>query len=88
MNSVRSMAKLHCANCADITLHAANVCQAPGCGAINRDSGNPPVPREKRPYGYATVKHQKYDHAKAEAGEARRRAARARHAHMQQRGRA
>jgi hypothetical protein len=78
MSSIRALANLLCARCGDVTLHASNVCQRDGCGQINRDSGNPPVPRP-RPFGYSAMKHAQYNQARAEQGNARRRARRARH---------
>lgn len=79
MTSIRALSNLHCANCGEVTLHASNVCQATGCGQINRDSGNPPVPRQKRLYGYSTIKARDYSASAAEQSAARRRARQARH---------
>ena len=82
MSSVRALAHLHCDNCGEQTLHSNNVCQRDGCGQVNRDSGNPPVPKP-RPFGYGGMKRSQYNQAKAEQGDARRRAARARHQVLQ-----
>lgn len=85
MTSLRALANLLCVNCGDVTLHSSNVCQREGCGQVNRDSGNPPVPRP-RPFGYLAMPRPQYNQVRAEHGAARRRAARARH-QFHQRGR-
>ncbi len=79
MSSVRSLANLFCANCDEITVHRAERCIH--CSAPNRQSGNPPVPRPSRQYGYATMSRKQYDH------EAVQRARAARHRILSQRGR-
>jgi hypothetical protein len=74
MATVRSLAYLLCAKCNDTTLHSSNVCQREGCGEVNRNSGNPPVPR---PTAAHTIRAVNYD-ARAEQAAARRRARQAR----------
>lgn len=71
MTSVKALVFLHCATCQDTVLHAANRCNE--CKTLNTSSGNPPVPRPKRDYGYATMSRKQYDDG------ARQRARAARH---------
>lgn len=75
MTSVRGLSNLHCSTCNEVTLHSRNLCVR--CDTPNHSSGNPPVPRPARPYGYSTMKAVNYD-ARAEQAAARRRARAAR----------
>jgi hypothetical protein len=81
--SVRDLAHLFCSKCSEVTLHKFNRCLE--CDTPSKASGNPPVPRP-RPFGYAGMPPKQYHAARAEQGDARRRAARARH-QFHQRGR-
>lgn len=76
MSTVRSLDKLFCATCAETMVHVAGCCSH--CGTPNTSSAAKPIPRP-RPYGYDTLKAKQYDQARAEQGDARRRARRARH---------
>lgn len=74
--STSALANLFCATCNDTRMHERNVCRR--CGTTNHSSGNAPVPRPARAYGYATMKAIHYD-AAIEQAAARRRARAARH---------
>lgn len=82
MTSVRGLSNLYCGTCRDTWIHEAGVCRR--CGTPNKASGNPPVPRTPRVYGYSTVKN--YSAAHIEQHQARKRAALARHQHLRARG--
>jgi hypothetical protein len=77
MSSVRSLTNLFCSNCNEVTMHRAERCIH--CTEPNQQSGNPPVPRPERAYGYNTMKGDQYSAALQAQGDARRRARAARH---------
>jgi predicted amidophosphoribosyltransferase len=82
--SVRALANLFCATCQDTWMHERNVCRR--CSTPNNSSGNPPVPRQPKPYGYANIRADQISAAHTEQHQARKRAALARHRLLNQRG--
>lgn len=79
MTTTRSLANLHCAQCAEQTLHNYGRCIR--CDTPNNQSAQAPIPK---PYSRFNTIHQvRHNVAVAEQGSARRRARAARHQVMQ-----